>query len=513
MQQKSPTLLIVLDGFGISKYQTHNAIEAAHTPQWDEWWKKYPHILVDASGPAVGLPDSQMGNSEVGHMHIGAGRTILQNYTFINQAIENGEFAKNEILESAFKNIKESRKNLHIMGLLSNGGVHSHENHLFELIKICAKKNIDNVYLHIFLDGRDTAPQSALASINKLQDIISKYKTGTISTISGRYFAMDRDNRWERIEPVYNLLTLGKSDYNFQTAENALKEFYAQGIFDEFIPPTKINNPPVINNNDTIIFYNFRADRARELTDAFISHNFLGFKRKIVLRDINFLSMTQYSSDLKTKTIFPPIQLHNTIGEVLSKNNLSQLRIAETEKYAHVTFFFNGGREIKFVNEDRILIPSPKIATYDLKPEMSAPILTDTLIEEICKNKYDVLICNYANADMVGHTGNYSATIKAIEAIDQSLKRLGRIVLEKHGQMLITADHGNAECMFDEITKQPHTAHTSELVPLLYVGERKLHFKNTYATLSDIAPTLLNLLDIPIPKEMTGQILWENKLC
>ncbi len=513
MQQKSPTLLIILDGYGISKDSKYNAIANAHTPQWDEWWKKYPHTLVDASGISVGLPQMQMGNSEVGHMHIGAGRTILQSYSHINDAIENNSLANNEVLLNAINSLKQNNKSLHIMGLLSAGGVHSHQNHLFSLLKICAENSLHNVFLHLFLDGRDTPPQSAESSLTELEKVINKYQVGKIATITGRYFAMDRDKRWDRIQVVYELLTTSKTNYCYQSAKEALLEFYAKGTFDEFIPPTKIDNSPTINENDTVLFFNFRADRARELTEAFISPDFTEFTRNKFLKSLNFISMTQYSANLKTQIIFPPIQLNNTLGEVIAKHGLSQLRIAETEKYAHVTFFLNGGREVKFNNEDRILIPSPKIATYDLQPEMSAITLTDKLIAEIAKDKYDVIICNYANADMVGHTGNYPATIKAIETIDQCLQRLWHTILAKNGQMLITADHGNAECMFDENTKQPHTAHTSELVPLLYVGNNHLKFKDTNAKLSDIAPTFLNLLGITIPKEMTGQILWETQAC
>lgn len=511
MQQRSPTLLIILDGFGISKNLQHNAIYAARTPQWDTWWKQYPHTLINASGEAVGLPLKQMGNSEVGHMHIGAGRTILQNYTFINNAIENGSLAHNTILLNTINNLKKNKKALHIMGLLSSGGVHSHQNHLFTILRICAENNLKEVYLHLFLDGRDTPPQSALTSLSQLNAIINQYAVGKIATITGRYFAMDRDKRWERVQMVYDLLTTGKSDYSSPSAESAVLEFYANGTFDEFIPPTKIHESPKINNEDAILFFNFRADRARELTEAFISSDFSGFKRETILKSINFLTMTQYSADLHAAVIFPPTQLENTVGEIVSKHNLTQLRIAETEKYAHVTFFFNGGREIKFPHEDRILIPSPQVATYDLQPEMSAITLTDKLISEISKDKYDVIICNYANADMVGHTGNYAATIKAIETIDTCLKKLGDAVLAKNGQMLITSDHGNAECMFDAATQQPHTAHTSELVPLLYVGNANLKFKSIDATLSDIAPTLLHLINIPVPHEMTGQILWDNQ--
>lgn len=508
MQQRTPTLLIVLDGFGITAKSSHNAISNAYTPQWDEWWQKYPHTLLDASGKAVGLPDTQMGNSEVGHMHIGAGRTIPQTYSLINEAIKNGNLQKNLVLQKTLQTIKQKNSAFHIMGLLSPGGVHSHQEHLFALLEICATANIKQVYLHLFLDGRDTPPRSALQFIQELETVIRKTNTGIIASISGRYYAMDRDARWERIKPVYELLTNGKSTHEYDHAEQALQAFYAQNLSDEFIPPTRINNPPQITSNDSLLFFNFRADRGRELSQAFIDPHFKEFERLHKINSLNFLTMTEYSAKLPAQVIFPPIEHTNTLGEVIAKHKLHQLRIAETEKYAHVTFFFNGGREVKFANEDRILIPSPKVSTYDLQPEMSAIPLTDAIITAIDADKYDVIICNYANADMVGHTGNYQATIQAIETLDRCLKKLYTKVKDKNGEMLITADHGNAECMFDNKTKQPHTAHTTELVPLVYVGNKKLQFKQKIACLSDIAPTFLALLNIKPPNEMNGENLW-----
>lgn len=510
MQQRSTSILIILDGFGYSKNSQYNAINNANTPQWDKWWKNYPHMLIDASGHAVGLPDMQMGNSEVGHMHIGAGRTILQNYTFINKSIENGDFYKNQILLQAIKQCKKSNSSFHVMGLLSNGGVHSHQEHLFAFLKMCSQHNLHNVYLHLFLDGRDTPPQSAIQSIEKLYTILSKYKVGTISSISGRYFAMDRDQRWARTQQIYDLLVNGKSEFSYKSAKDALTDFYARNIYDEFIPPTTINNVKTIENGDSVFFFNFRADRARQITNALISQDFSAFQRQKILTKLNFISMTEYAKNLPTKIVFPQSPPQNTLGEIIAKHNLTQLRIAETEKYAHVTFFLNGGREINFAREDRILIPSPNVATYDLKPEMSANKITDKIIEVINANLYDIIICNYANADMVGHTGNYKATVKAIETIDSALKKIGDTLLPKNGQMLITADHGNAECMYDEKIKQPHTAHTSELVPLLYVGNKKIKFKNIKASLCDIAPTFLQLLNIEPPKEMMGNVLFDS---
>jgi len=508
MSKTGPVVLIVLDGWGYRDNTSHNAIASARTPQWDSWWKTCPHRLLDASGLAVGLPEGQMGNSEVGHMHIGAGRTILQDFTFINQAIEQGDFAKNSAFLTTISDMRRTNHAIHVMGLLSDGGVHSHQNHLFAFLDLCAQQHASRVYLHLFLDGRDTPPQSAQQYLAILQAKLQHHAFVRISTISGRYFAMDRDHRWPRIEAAYQLLVNGHSDHHYPTADAAMSAFYQQGIYDEFIPPTQIGQAAPICDGDSVFFFNFRADRARQLTHAFLDDEFHGFQRINRPQLAHFISMTRYSKTLPTECAFPPRELHHTLGEVIAEHGLRQLRIAETEKYAHVTFFFNGGSERLFAEEDRILIPSPKIATYDLQPEMSAGELTKQLIQAIEKKHYDVIICNYANADMVGHSGDFTATTKAIETLDRALHAIGKALVQVNGQLLITADHGNAECMFDETTQQPHTAHTCEPVPLLYVGDINRQFKTGPASLSDIAPTLLALLNITPPSEMTGRNLW-----
>ncbi|KTD23836.1 phosphoglycerate mutase [Legionella lansingensis] len=510
MDRKKPLVLIILDGWGYRKDIAHNAIALAHTPQWDEWWSTYPHILLEASGQQVGLPDAQMGNSEVGHMHIGAGRVIPQDFTRINDAINSGEYEKNPVLLKLIEDVKSAGKCLHVMGLLSPGGVHSHEKHLFAFLALCHHVEFRNVCLHLFLDGRDTPPQSALRSLKQLNQELAKHPVGTINSITGRYFAMDRDQRWERIAPVYRLLTEGQDSFHFETAEAAIHAFYAEKKFDEFIPPTLIGQGRPIEDGDSIFFFNFRADRARQLTQAFLNESFEGFIRPRQPLLAHFVSMTRYSKHLATECAFPPMTLRNTLGEVLANADLSQLRIAETEKYAHVTFFFNGGSEHVFANEDRLLIPSPLVATYDLLPEMSAPEVTHALVDAIRSDAYDVIICNYANADMVGHTGDFAATVKAVECLDKCMHDIGQAVLEKNGAMLITADHGNAEAMFDESTSQAHTAHTSQPVPLLFIGGN-WYFTHETGSLIDVAPTMLALLGIEQPKEMTGvALLAEN---
>jgi 2,3-bisphosphoglycerate-independent phosphoglycerate mutase len=504
----SPIVLMILDGWGYCKENKHNAIAAAHTPQWDEWWEKRPHLLLEASGSAVGLPDKQMGNSEVGHMHIGAGRVIFQDFTRINDAIEQGDFASNPVFIDAINALKATNKTLHVMGLLSTGGVHSHETHLFAFLKLCAQLKFSNVCLHLFLDGRDTAPQSALESIARLEEQLKLYPVARICSMSGRYYAMDRDTRWQRIEPVYRLMAEGLSDYLFQTPTAAIHAFYQQAIFDEFIPPTQIGEPKPITDDDCIFFFNFRQDRARELTAAFITPDFNGFVRKRTPKLARFISMTSYGIHLPTDNAFPPLVLKNTLGELLETNGLRQLRIAETEKYAHVTFFLNGGSEQVFAHEHRILIPSPSVATYDLQPEMSAKQLTDQLIKAIEDHAYDVIICNYANADMLGHTGNFSATVRAIECLDQAMHNVWEAIKQQGGQLLITADHGNAEIMFNEKTQQALTSHTNELVPFLYVGDN-YQLCASKGSLIDVAPTILRLLKINQPQEMTGTSLLE----
>ena len=506
MANSLPLVLLILDGWGYSEEKSHNAIATAHTPQWDSWWQNNPHTVLKASGAPVGLPDGQMGNSEVGHMHIGAGRVIPQDLTRINDSIMNGEYFKNNIFIDTIKDMLHKGQALHIMGLLSPGGVHSHEKHLFAFLALCAKLQFSNVFLHLFLDGRDTPPQSALLSLAELQQQLIKYKVGTICSLTGRYYAMDRDQRWNRIEPVYRLLTEGHGEYHANTVEEAIHRFYSQKIYDEFIPPTQIGRSIAIEDGDSVLFFNFRADRARQLTEAFLVDDFHGFKRQRTVHLAHFISMTHYAQYLPTQSAFPPCTLHNTLGEVLEKHELRQLRIGETEKYAHVTFFLNGGSEQVFAHEKRILIPSPMVATYDLEPEMSAIKLTKTLLDAIQSRDYDVIICNYANADMVGHTGNFAATVRAIECLDNALHDIWQVLSKVGGQLLITADHGNAESMFDDITHQPHTAHTNQPVPFVYVGA-DWYFNTAKGSLIDVAPTLLTLIGITPPKEMTGKTL------
>lgn len=507
MHKKKPLVLMILDGWGYRQDSTHNAIAHAKTPQWDAWWATRPHTLLQASGLSVGLPDEQMGNSEVGHMHLGAGRIIPQELTRIHHAMKNHEFEHCLPLKEAFHDMQQTHSALHIMGLFSPGGVHSHEDHLFALLDVCQQQHVSHVYLHLFLDGRDTPPQSAQHSLERLEAYLNKTSAATLCSISGRYHAMDRDRRWERIEPVYHLLVQGTSAHHATHAIDALKTYYAQGINDEFIPPTQLGTPHPIQDGDHVLFFNFRADRARQLTEAFVSHDFKEFKRQTVPKLKSFISMTSYADYLDTKCLFPPTCLHQTMGEVIANHGLHQLRLAETEKYAHVTFFFNGGSEHAFQHEDRQLIPSPKVATYDLAPEMSAPQLTQALIDALHQDRYDVIICNYANADMVGHTGDFHATMKAIETLDQAMHDIWQALSPLHGRLFITADHGNAETMFDENIHQAHTAHTHQPVPFLYVGDDDYIFDKHEGTLSDVAPTLLTVLGIQPPAEMTGHML------
>ena len=511
MLKKTPVVLMILDGWGYSEKKEHNAIYSANTPQWDAWWKTCPHVLLEASGPSVGLPDAQMGNSEVGHMHIGAGRMVPQDLTRINAAIANGEYAINPVFLDAIQDAKQRGQALHILGLLSPGGVHSHENHLFAFLTLCAQLHFSAVYLHLFLDGRDTPPQSALTSLAKLEEQLIQHPIATISSVTGRYYAMDRDTRWQRIEPVYQMLTNPPQATTFTTARDAIQSFYQQGIFDEFIPPTPIALGRAIQDGDTVLFFNFRADRARQLTQAFLARDFQGFNRQKIPTLNRFISMTPYSNDLPTRSAFPTAPLCNTLGEVLSNHRLRQLRLAETEKYAHVTFFLNGGSEQAFPNETRILINSPNVATYDLQPEMSAHALTKTLVNAIQQGDYDVIICNYANADMVGHTGSLPATVLAIECLDRAMHSVWEALQGVGGQLLITADHGNAESMFDDSTHQPHTAHTNQPVPFLYVGHEGWKAIAPTGLLIDVAPTVLALLGITPPIEMTGHALFVRR--
>lgn len=505
-----PMVLIILDGFGESEEVLNNAIKLADTPTWDDLVAHYPHILIGASGKIVGLPDGQMGNSEVGHLHIGSGRKVPQDLTRIDMAIANGDFYKNPVLIDAIEKAKENNKTVHIIGLLSPGGVHSRDNQIAAMIELIHRRGIKKNYLHTILDGRDTPPKSALESIKKIQDQYTEYGHGKIVSLVGRYYAMDRDKRWDRTKKAYDLLTQGIAKYHAPTVKEALALAYEHDETDEFVEPTSIHGdcevPIKIQDGDVIIFMNFRADRVRQLTHALIDKDFTAFKRKVVPALACLVTLTAYAKDIDTAVAFPPLHLANTLGEYLSTLGYRQLRIAETEKYAHVTYFFNGGQEAPFPGEDRLLIPSPKVATYDLKPEMSAVELTDKLVEIIKNEDYDLIVCNFANPDMVGHTGNEAATKAAIQIIDHCLKRIIAALQSVGGEVLITADHGNAEKMFDEKTNQPYTAHTSNLVPLVYIG-RQARFQKGTGALDDVAPTLLYLMGLEKPTEMTGRNL------
>ncbi|TAK78250.1 MAG: 2,3-bisphosphoglycerate-independent phosphoglycerate mutase, partial [Gammaproteobacteria bacterium] len=498
-----PLTLIILDGWGYRQTSQDNAIAAARKPFWDYLCQTYPHTLISGSGRCVGLPDQQMGNSEVGHLNMGAGRIVYQDLTRIDQAIESGDFFHNPILLDAFQHAKAQGKAVHVMGLLSPGGVHSHERHLHALAQLAAQLEIPALYIHAFLDGRDTPPRSALSSL-------TLPSPGQIVSLIGRYYAMDRDKRWNRIHPAYDLLVSGRAAYHADTAAAGLELAYARGENDEFVQATSIHPaqtaPVTINDGDSLIFMNFRADRAREITQAFIEPDFHGFVREKWPQLGRFVCLAEYDNRFPVPVAFPPLPLHNILAEYLSQLGMKQLRIAETEKYAHVTFFFNGGLEPPYPGENRILIPSPTVATYDLQPEMSAPELTDRLIEEIKTQQYDVIVCNFANPDMVGHTGNFDATVKAIETIDTCLEKIITALLQVGGEAVITADHGNAEKMFDHETNQPHTAHTSDPVPFIYIGREAAIIKAD-GKLSDIAPTLLYLMNMDQPAEMTGKPL------
>ncbi len=510
-----PMLLIILDGFGYSENKEFNAIDAANTPHWDQLWQQCPHQLISGSGLDVGLPDGQMGNSEVGHLNLGAGRVVYQDFTRIAKDITEGKFEQNPVLLKAVQSAVAADKAVHIMGLLSPGGVHSHEDQIFAMIKMAADKGADKIYLHAFLDGRDTPPKSAAQSIDKAEQLFKRLGKGRIASLCGRYYAMDRDNRWDRIELAYDMLTLDKAEASAHSASEALQNSYAAGITDEFVKPVVICNkgqsPAIVSDDDAVIFMNFRADRARELTRAFTEQDFKGFHRQVLPR-CHFVCLTEFAADICAEVAYKPLKLKNTLGEYISQLGLKQLRIAETEKYAHVTFFFNGGVEQPFPGESRDLIPSPKVATYDLQPEMNAPLLTDHLVDAIVTQQYDLIICNYANADMVGHTGNFDAAVKAIETLDDCIGRVTHALKRVGGEALITADHGNAEKMKDLKSGQPFTAHTSDPVPLVYVGRKAKVVDDTQdkmGTLSDIAPTLLYLMDLKIPQEMTGHPLFQ----
>jgi 2,3-bisphosphoglycerate-independent phosphoglycerate mutase len=510
MSTHQPLLLLILDGWGYSEESNGNAISNAKTPNFNKLWNGYPHALLQASGLAVGLPDGQMGNSEVGHLHIGAGRLAPQDLTRINMAVKNGDFFVNSVLTDTVDQTIKTNKALHIFGLVSNGGIHSHTDHIQAMIELAAQRGLKNIFIHAFLDGRDTPPKSALIFLNTIETTLKKCGCGKIASIVGRFYAMDRDKRWDRIEAAYDMLTLGQAEFHAKTAAEALELTYNRGETDEFVKPTCIHehntSPIIIQDGDSIVFMNFRSDRGRELSYAFTNKEFNDFPRKATPKLANYVTLTQYAADLDTKVAFPPIDLHNVFGEVIAKNNLHQLRIAETEKYAHVTYFFNGGEEKVFENEDRILVPSPKVTTYDLQPEMSIVEVTNKLVEAINSKKYTTIICNFANPDMVGHTGNFEAAIKAIEYVDICLGRTIEALNKVGGELVVIADHGNAEKMYNAETHQAHTAHTCAPVPFIYMG-RNAEIIKTDGSLIDVSPTLLYLLDIEKPKEMTGHSL------
>lgn len=506
----TPVLLIILDGFGHREDCEDNAICQARKPHWNTLWQTCPHTIIDASEKWVGLPPQQMGNSEVGHMNIGAGRVVYQDYTKIEHAIETGEFAANPVLKTAIERARQGA--LHVLGLLSPGGVHSHESQIYALLELAAREKAAQVFVHAFLDGRDTPPKSAEASLVALQAKCESLGNARIASICGRYYAMDRDQRWERVASAYELITEGTAAYTAEDALGGLRAAYARGETDEFVKATVIAPPglaPVcMNDGDSAVFMNFRADRARQLTAALTDPSFGGFQRKKLPKLGYYCTLTGYGEDFaQIPAAFGPQQIRDGFGEFLAKQGLRQLRIAETEKYAHVTYFFNGGVETPYTGEERILVPSPKVATYDLQPEMSAREVTEKLVEAIQSRKYDAIVCNYANGDMVGHTGNLAAATRAIEVLDECLGRVIAAMQEIGGEVLITADHGNAETMRDEVSQQPHTAHTLNLVPLLYIG-RKARVSQGGA-LQDVAPTLLAMMGLPKPPAMTGRSLIE----
>jgi 2,3-bisphosphoglycerate-independent phosphoglycerate mutase len=502
----SKALLIILDGYGLAENSDVSAIDKAKKPFIDSLFENYPHSKLSASGKDVGLPEGQFGNSEVGHLNIGAGRIVPQELTRVNTAIEDGSFFKNDALTTAFEKAKRKGR-VHIMGLFSDGGVHSHNNHLFALLEFAQKAGIRNTYVHAFTDGRDTSPHGGKEYVEEFQKKADEIGSGKIASIVGRYYAMDRDNRWERTNLAYDLLIHGKGQ-QFDNPEEALQASYDEDITDEFVKPKLIDSSPDsrIHKDDVVIFYNIRGDRARQITRALTESDFDKFEVKENL-NLHYTTFTSYDDTFDhVEVAYPPLELKNTLGEVVSKKGLNQLRIAETEKYPHVTYFFNGGKESPFKGEQRILIPSPKIATYDLQPEMSAPEVADALCAQLITEKNHLCILNFANPDMVGHTGDMQATIKAVETIDQQLKKVVETAT-KHGyKMLIIADHGNADCLINE-DGSPHTAHTSALVPALILNEPKAQKMNN-GILADVAPTLLKLIGLSQPEEMTGTPLF-----
>lgn len=509
VSRPKPLVLLILDGFGIRQARENNAIILANTPCWDRLQQEYPLTAIDCSGDVVGLPSDQMGNSEVGHLHIGSGRLLRQELSRVTYEIESGLFFQNPVLCQAVDQAIQKDKALHIMGLLSTGGVHSHEEHIMAMIELAAKRGLKKIYLHAFLDGRDVPPKSADSALQLAEETFQKIGTGRIATISGRFYAMDRDNRWERVEVAYKAIAKGEAEYTDTSARHALADSYARNETDEFVVPTLIldadGQAAVLDPEDSVVFMNFRADRAREISIALTSADFDKFERGVPRHTGYYATLTEYNQAFSYPIAYPSEDVKNSIGEVIANLGMKQLRLAETEKYAHVTFFLNGGRDEPFAGEDRILVPSPKVKTYDMQPEMSAAEVTQHLVTAITGGQYDVIICNYANCDMVGHTGNLEAAIKAVETIDHSLEQVVKALQSVGGQMLITADHGNIEQMVDEVSHQAHTAHTTNLVPLLHVGGTRPLLEG--GNLADLAPTMLKIMDIPQPLEMTGRSL------
>jgi 2,3-bisphosphoglycerate-independent phosphoglycerate mutase len=502
----TPVMLLILDGVGCRDPASDNPVSLARKPNWDRLWQEFAHTTIDASERSVGLPSGQMGNSEVGHLNIGAGRVIYQDFTRIDRAIETGEFATNPVLVEAVATARRNGSTLHVLGLLSPGGVHSHERHIAAMVRLAAAGGAPRVRVHAFLDGRDTPPRSASASLAAMADACAASPVCAIADIVGRYYAMDRDHRWDRVQAAYELIVDGAADYSATDAQTALAAAYARGENDEFVKPTIIGAAIPMQDGDVVVFMNFRADRAREITSALTDPAFSGFVRKRVPGLAIFVCLTSYGDALAHLPVaFAPQSITRGFGEIVAERCLKQLRIAETEKYAHVTYFFNGGIEAVYPGEDRILVPSPRVATYDLKPEMSAVEVTDKLVDAIASQQYHAIVCNYANGDMVGHTGNIDAATRALEVLDACIGRVVSAQRSRGGEALITADHGNVEMMHDPATGQAHTAHTLNLVPCLYVGRPAR--MEARGALQDIAPTLLAMMGLPQPEEMTGRSL------
>ncbi len=508
---RRPLVLCVLDGFGLAPPGPFNAIALAQTPHWDAWWADRPHASLSASGEDVGLPDRLMGNSEVGHLNLGAGRIVFQPITRITRSIRDGSFSDNPALAAACAHVRATGGALHLMGLISDGGVHSHLDHMPGFLGLARHHDVKRVFVHAFLDGRDTPPTSGAGYLGRLEGLLSEVGVGRIATVSGRYYAMDRDKRWERVEQAWRALVLGEGE-RAPSAAAAIGAAYARGTTDEFVVPTVLETPDgvpvaVIADGDAVIHMNFRPDRARELTYAMTEPDFDGFERPKTPRNMFYVCLTRYDEKLDLAVAFPPEDIHETLGDLIAGWGLRQLRIAETEKYAHVTYFFSGGREEPLAGEERCLVPSPKVATYDLMPEMSAPGVTGEFVRRLGRDDLDLVVLNYANADMVGHTGVLEATVRAVETLDTSLGRVAEAVRARGGILFITADHGNAEQMWDEARGEPHTAHTTNRVPFVVVGSEDLLRGLDEGILADVAPTVLDLAGLPAPAAMTGRSL------